>query len=480
MADHRIPEILETDLSSLVLDMAEWGIIDIQQLTWLTPPPKATLSMASETLHQLNALEHGRITEQGKKMHRLPCHPRIAHLLLMAEENNLLALATDLAAVLEERDPLPRDVGIDINLRIEALRRQRQRQSIQRGMARIEKVAASYRKLFNIDEDNSVIDPFETGLLLVYAYPERIAYARPGNNAQFQLSNGAIVMAGHKDDLAHQPWLAVAHLDARDGMGKIFLASPLNPKDLAPLVIEQEIITWDTRKGGLIATKDLRIGSITLQSKPLPSPDEMHRVQAISEAIKKEGETLLDFNESFVQWQNRILCLRKWRPQEVWPDVSTTTLLTTNMEWLSPYLTHVKKPEDLLKINLVHILQHLLEWEKQTALDRLAPQKYTVPSGSQIQIQYLPSGETPILAVRIQEVFGLADTPTINEGRTSLVLHLLSPGYKPMQVTSDLRSFWNNTYFEVKKDLKARYPKHSWPDDPWTATATRGAKKRIN
>jgi len=478
MAEHRIPEILETDLASLVLDMAEWGIIDIQQLTWLSPPPKAHLSQASETLHQLNALEHGRITEQGKKMHRLPCHPRIAHLLLMAEENNLLALATDLAAILEERDPLTRDAGIDINLRIEALRRQRQRQSIQRGMARIEKVAASYRKLFNIDEDNTVVDPYETGLLLVYAYPERIAYARPGNNAQFQLSNGAIVMAGHKDDLAHQPWLAVAHLDARDGLGKIFLASPLNPKDLAPLVTEKEIITWDTRKGGLIATKDLRIGSITLQSKPLPSPDEMHRVQAISDAIKKEGETLLDFSDAFIQWQNRILSLRKWRPQENWPDVSTTTLLTTNFEWLSPYLAKVKKPEDLKKLNLIQILQQQLDWEKQKALDLLTPQKLAVPSGSQITIQYLPNGETPILAVRIQEVFGLADTPTVNEGRTSLVLHLLSPGYKPMQVTTDLRSFWNNTYFEVKKDLKAQYPKHSWPDDPWTATAVRGVKKR--
>jgi len=358
------------------------------------------------------------------------------------------------------------------------LRRQRQRQSIQRGMARIEKVAASYRKLFNIDEDNTVVDPYETGLLLVYAYPERIAYARPGNNAQFQLSNGAIVMAGHKDDLAHQPWLAVAHLDARDGLGKIFLASPLNPKDLAPLVKEQEIITWDTRKGGLIATKDLRIGSITLQSKPLPSPDEMHRVQAISDAIKKEGETLLDFSDAFIQWQNRILSLRKWRPQENWPDVSTTTLLTTNFEWLSPYLGKVKKPEDLKKLNLIQILQQQLDWEKQKTLDLLTPQKLAVPSGSQITIQYLPNGETPILAVRIQEVFGLTDTHTVNEGRNSLVLHLLSPGYKPMQVTTDLRSFWNNTYFEVKKDLKAQYPKHSWPDDPWTATAVRGVKKR--
>jgi ATP-dependent helicase HrpB len=480
LAEHRVPEILETDMASLVLDMAEWGIIDIQQLTWLTPPPKAALAQASELLHELDALQNGRITEQGKKMHSLPCHPRIAHMLLMAKEHNLLNLATDLAAFLEERDPLPRESGIDINLRIEELRKQRSRQSIQRGMTRIEKVASSYRKMFNIDEDNSNFDPYDTGLLLVFAYPERIAYARPGNNAQFQLSNGSLVMAGHKDDLAYEPWLAVANLDARDGIGKIFLASPLNPKDLAPLLKEQQVITWDTRKGGLIATTDLRLGSITLQSKPLPNVDEKHRVQAISDAIKKEGETLLNFDDHVVQWQNRVLSLRKWRPQDGWPDVSTQTLLTTNFEWLSPYLSNIKKPEDLKKINLLEVLHHHLDWEKQTNLDRLAPTKILVPSGSQIHIIYHANAEKPILAVRIQEVFGLADTPCVNEGKMPVVLHLLSPGYKPVQVTTDLRSFWSNAYFEVKKDLRARYPKHSWPDDPWTAPAIRGVKRNIN
>ncbi len=478
MAEHRMPEILEADLASLVLDMAEWGILDIQQLTWLTPPPKATLAQASEVLHQLDALQNGRITEQGRKIRNLPCHPRIAHMLLMAGNDKLLQQATDLAAVLEERDPLGRDAGIDINRRIEELRKQRHRQNLGRNMTRVEKVASSYRKLFNIDADNSAFDPYDTGLLLVYAYPERIACARPGNNAQYQLSNGTCVMAGHKDDLAHEPWLAVAHLDARSGMGKIFLASPLNPQDLAPLVKEHEIITWDTRKGGLIASKDLRIGSITLQSKPLPAPDEKHKAKAISEALKKEGETLLDFNEEVTQWQNRILCLRKWRPNDNWPDVSITALLQTNAEWLSLYLNEIKKPDDLKKIQLLNILQNHIGWEKQSNLDLLAPTKIEVPSGSFISIKYLSNGDAPILAARLQEMFGLADTPIINEGRTPVVLHLLSPGYKPVQVTSDLRSFWNKTYFEVKKDLRIRYPRHSWPDDPWTAEAIRGAKKR--
>jgi ATP-dependent helicase HrpB len=477
-AEHRVPEILETDLAPLVLDIAEFGASDIFKLTWLTPPPKAKLAQATELLYQLNALENGKITTQGKKMHRLPCHPRIAHLLLMAKETNLLPLATDLAAILEERDPLPRDSGIDINLRIDTLRRQRSQKGLQRSMVRIDMIAASYRKLFGIAEDNSPANPYETGLLIIYAYPERIACAHFGNNAHFQLSNGTVVMAGRNDDLAHESWLAVAHLDPRDGLGKIFLASPLNPKDLLPLVKELEVVTWDTDKGGLIANKELRVGSLILQSKPIKTPNEELKIKAISDAIKKDGKSLLSFNENVEQWQNRVLSMRKWRPEESWPDVSTETLLTTNFEWLRYYLGQVKRPDDLLKLNLSQILNSLLDWSMQTALERLAPQKICVPSGSNISIQYYANGESPTLAVRLQEVFGLAETPTVNEGKTRIVLHLLSPGYKPVQVTSDLRSFWNNAYFEVKKDLRTRYPKHSWPDDPWTAKAVRGTKKK--
>lgn len=480
LADHRTPEILEADLSSLVLDMAEWGIVDVRSLTWLTPPPLGALAQASETLHQLNALENGRITDHGKKIHALPCHPRIAHMLLMAEVEDILGLATDVAALLEERDPLPREAGIDINLRIEALRRYRKDTGHAHRFNKIEKIAASYRSLFKIAIDNSTVDDYQTGVLLAHAYPERIAYARPGNNAQFQMANGKYATAGHRDELAHEPWLAVAHLDARDGMGKIFLASPLNPKDLAPLVKEQEVISWDTRKGGLIATKDLRIGSIVLKSQPLPSPDEKHLLEAITNAIKKEGEALLSFDEKVTQWQLRVLSLRKWRPQENWPDVGLHTLLMTNSEWLSPYLNGIRKPEDLKKLDLKTILHNHLDWEQQKALDLLAPVKIKVPSGFEIHLEYQLDGAPPILAVRVQEVFGLADTPHINEGKTPVLMHLLSPGFKPVQVTSDLKSFWNTTYFEVKKELKRRYPKHAWPEDPWTEEAVRGVKRKNN
>jgi ATP-dependent helicase HrpB len=187
---------------------------------------------------------------------------------------------------------------------------------------------------------------------------------------------------------------------------------------------------------------------------------------------------LLDFNEKVNQWQNRLLSLRQWRPAEGWPDVSTSTLLANNIDWLGPYLQDISKPEELKKLDLLNILQHSLEYEKQSQLAALAPEKIEVPSGSLIKIDYQPNGEPPVLAVRLQELFGLADSPRVNEGRNAVILHLLSPGYKPVQITSDLRSFWDNAYFEVRKELKRRYPKHSWPDDPWEAEAVRGVKRK--
>lgn len=471
MAEHRVPEIMEADLTALVLDMLLWGVEDIRSLTWLTPPPQSSIIQATDTLLQIGAVEKGRITAHGREIHKLACHPRIAHLLLKAKTDRSAPLATDIAAILEERDPLPRDSGIDINLRIEALRRARNTNNLGNRFNRIEKIAASYRNMLEILPDNGPVDVFETGLLLAYAYPERIAAARPGNNAQFQLANGKYAAAGHKDDLAHEPWLAVAHMDLRDGLGKIFLAAPLNPKDLLSLVKEQDTILWDSRKGGLIATRDLKIGSIVLQSKPLTSPDPELVAEALINTVTKEGETLLSFDESMEQLQNRILSLRAWNPNQNWPDVSTPELLKEVRNWLGPYLKDIKKPEDFKKLDLSEALFHSLDWEKQQSLNKLAPAKIEVPSGSKINIQYLVNGAAPILSVRLQEVFGLSDTPVLNDGKNRVVMHLLSPGYKPVQVTSDLNSFWDNLYFEVKKELQRRYPKHSWPDDPWSATA---------
>ncbi|MDP3928322.1 MAG: ATP-dependent helicase HrpB [Bacteroidota bacterium] len=479
LQEHRVPEILEADLASLLLDLFVWGVQDIHQLYWISQPPAAHVAQALDVLEQIGAVENAKLTDHGKQIHQLACHPRIAHMLLLAPDLASKQLACDVAAVLEERDPLNREAGIDINLRVEALRRARKNNALGKSFSRIEKVAESYRKLLSIEASNEAYDAFETGLLLAHAYPERIACARVGNNAQFQLANGKIAAAGHKDDLAHEPWLAVASMDTREGLGKIFMAAPLNPVDLKSLVKMVEVVTWDTRKGGIMASTDLRIGSIILQSKPMANPSLERVQQAICKAIKQEGRSLLNFSEEFVQFQNRVLSLGIWNPEQEWPTIQTDYLLQTPEEWLLPFLNGIKRNEDLKKIDLVQAVIHKIPYSMQVELLRLAPDKIEVPSGSHIAIQYFERGETPVLAVRLQEVFGMPDTPKINDGKTALVLHLLSPGFKPVQVTSDLRSFWDNTYHEVKKELQRRYPKHSWPDNPWLAVpVAKGGRRK--
>ncbi len=477
LAEHGTPEIEQADLCSLVLDMAQWGIVDPEQLSWVTPPPKGHVAQASELLHELEALENNRITEHGKELHRLPTHPRIAHMLIRAKEEGLLALATDVAPLLEERDPLPPGSGIDINLRIEALRRYRKEKIGSNRLARIEKIASQYRAMFDIRADNEGVNEFETGLLIAFAYPERIGHARPGNNAQFKMANGKIAAAGHRDDLAHEAWLAIAHVSDRDRMGKIFMASALNPTDLAPMVKTKDVITWDTRKGGLIATRDTRIGSIVLQSKALPEVDDSLLEQAIVDAIQKEGSNLLNWNDEVEQWQNRVLSLRKWQPQAKWPNVQTDTLLLTNGEWLRPYLGSVKKPDDLKKINLKEVLHYSLPIDLQQALGKLAPERIEIPTLAKVKLKYLSDGSSPVLAVRLQDCFGMQDTPTINNGKINVLMHLQSPGFKVVQVTSDLKSFWKEAYFEVRKELRIRYKKHSWPENPLEAKVRKRNKK---
>lgn len=399
-------------------------------------------------------------------------------MLLYAEEHDLLGLGTDVAALLEERDPLGPDSGVDLNLRIEALRRFRSRgHSIPR-IKKIEKVAQQYRKLFKIEAENGAVDPWQTGILLAYAYPERIASARPGNNAQFQLANGKVAQIGHRDDLAHESWLAVADVDARDGMGKIWSAAPLNPKDLMPLVKTKEVLEWDRKKGGLIAMTEVRIGAIILGSRPLKNYSAAQVQKAILEAIQDEGEFLLNFDEQVMQLIHRVNSLRIWNQDVNWPNWSISTLCESAPEWLSPYLNTIQKNEDLAKIDLYQILLHSMDYDLQQKLNRLAPSKLEVPSGSMIIISYRKDGEVPLLSVRLQELFGMMATPRINEGKTALLIELLSPGFKPVQLTQDLASFWENGYFEVKKELKRRYPKHEWPEDPKSADAVRGVKRK--
>ena len=479
LADFRTPELLEADLTGLVLDMQVWGKHDIRSMAWLSPPPLSALAQAEKVLESLEALEQGKLTAHGKEIHRVPVHPRIAHMLLFAKKSELLPLATDIAAVLEEKDPLPPNSGVDLNLRIEALRRFRERGLVQGGIKKIDKVAAQYRKLFSAVPDNGPVDPWATGLLLAYAYPERIAAARPGNNAQFQLANGKIAQIGHKDDLAHESWLAVADVDAREGMGKIWLAAPLNPKDLAPLLKTKEVLTWDRKKGGLLAHSEIRIGAILLGTRPLPKVDPALATQALLEAIADEGQFLLDWNEQTALLLARINSLKTWNPTQDWPKWTVATLCQEASHWLEPYLVGITRNEDFKKLNLSQLLHQRLSFEQQQLLERLAPAALTVPSGSQITITYQEDGSTPLLSVRLQELFGLVETPKVNEGKVPLLIALLSPGYKPVQLTQDLKSFWASGYFEVKKELKRRYPKHEWPEDPLKAEAVRGVKKKF-
>lgn len=478
LAEHRVAEIDQADLCSLILDLANWGQTNPAGLFWLTSPPAASVQQAQETLHELEALEDDKITALGRKMLRLACHPRLAHMLLKAQELGLLPLACDLAAIIDERDFLPRDAGANINLRIEALRRFRQRGQGLPALGFIEQGAAAFRQMFGIEPHNGAVDEYATGLLLAQAYPERIAAARPGNNAPFQLANGKIASLGHADTLAHEPWLAVAHVDARSGNGKIFLASPLNPKDLAPLLKEKKQLKWDAEEAALVARKNLCIGSIVLRSVPWENPEPEALVQAMCQVIRREGLSLLTFDDDFEQLQHRLLSLGHWQPDAEWPDARTATLLQQPEVWLAPYLANVRKEQQLRKLPLAEILLNSLPYPQQQELALLCPTHVEVPSGSRIRLQYKANGEVPLLSVRLQEVFGLLETPRVLKGQKAVLLELLSPGYKPVQLTADLHSFWSSAYFEVKKELRRRYPKHSWPDDPFTATAVRGAVRR--
>jgi len=476
--EYRTPELMEADLTGLVLDMKAWGKQEIRSMTWLTPPPAGTLALAEKTLETIDAIVDGQLTSHGKEIHQLPCHPRIAHMLIFAKKLNQLGLGTDIAAILEERDPLPADSGVDLNLRIEVLRRFRDRGASIARIKKIDKVASSYRRMFDIKPENTPVDPWQTGLLLAYAYPERIAAARPGNNAQFQLANGKIAQIGHRDDLAHESWLAVAHLDAREGMGKIWMAAPLNPKDLAPLLKMKEVIKWDRKKGGLLAHTEIRIGAIILGTRPLQKVVQADAKSAILEAIVEDGDLLLDFNEEVIQLIHRVQSLKKWNPDQNWPEWTVAILCEIPETWLEPYLQNIQKNEDLKKLNLVQILENSLEFDQQKLLIQLAPKNLQVPSGSLIQIEYKPDGESPLLSVRLQELFGLLETPRVNGGKIPVLIELLSPGYKSVQLTQDLKSFWQNGYFEVRKELKRRYPKHEWPDDPIGAEAVRGVRRK--
>ena len=490
----RQPEILEADLAPLMLELANWGIRNVNELTWITAPPVGAINQANDLLTLLEALQDNKITAKGKEMLKLPTHPRIAHMLLSPALHSYRAplspvrgaggegtLATDIAAVLEERDPLAKQSGADLSLRVEALRRWRsgERVSADRNvLERIERMATHWRKIFKLQVDNSTVIDSEVGRLLAEAYPERIARQVEKHSERYKLTNGRVVRLPDHDPLTRESWLVAAQLDSGGGEGKIFLAAPIREDDLIHRTREHEAIRWDAEKGMITAALEKRIGNVVLSSMPLKNISEELRLKILCDALREEGLKLLNWGEAQEEWQARVLSLRNWRPDEGWPDVSDEALVQTAEEWLSPYLTAVLKRIDFQRLDLQGILNSSLPWELNSKLDTLAPARLLVPSGSMIKLIYFKDGRLPIMEVRLQELFGLLETPTINEGRNKILLHLLSPGYKPVQVTQDLKSFWHTIYHEVRSELRRRYPKHAWPEDPWTAVAVKGAIKK--
>ena len=491
MAEQRKPEIEEADLAPMVLDTAAFGESDAEALPWLTIPPRAGVFKAKELLTALGAIdENGNITSIGKRMATLPCHPRIARMILATTNlttstphHNNTSLACDIAALLEEKDPLSETGGTDLTLRLSALRAARSKKQPGRWQ-RIAKIAAEYRRMAHTDEDNRDPAPTEAGLLVAYAYPERIAHST-NNIGGYRLASGANVQLDAADQQSAHSWLAIASLySAPDTTGRVFLAAPIDPDDLEKeFVKEVDNIAWDTKQGCVVMQREQRIGKLTLSQKPIHDADKERLKGIVCEAMKKDGLTMMAWSEKAVeQVQRRVAQVAAWHPELALPDVSTEHLLGTAAEWLPFYLEEggrVKTSvQELRKLNLAEIIWNILPYEAQLEVDRLAPTHIEVPTGSHIRIDYRSGAEAPVLSVRLQECFGMERTPCVDDGRQPLLMELLSPGFKPVQLTQDLASFWQGTYFEVRKELRRRYPKHYWPENPLEAEAVRGVKRK--
>jgi len=477
---HRSPEMLEADLAPTLLDLTAWGHADAAGLAWLTPPPPTHITQAQEVLQNLGAVAQQKITSTGKQMLSLPTHPRLAHLLLEGARLGHARLAAQTAAILEERDLLGQQRHTsDITERLEALQNRRGDASLRE---RINRLAQEWEKrltkLPGMQTDQisaPFIDPYVVGKLVAAAYPERIARQRQGTS--YRLANGRGAKLPDQDPLDREPWLAVATLDAGLAEGKIYLAAPLHPKDIEDLATPHTNLSWDSQAGRIVAQQELRIGPLLLSAKSLVTIPEEHKAKVLCQAIQAQGLSLVGWSHAARQWQLRVATLRAWHLDEAWPDVSEPALLNTIEQWLGPYLGAVRKAEDFARVDSLALAQSLVPWALQQELERRAPTTITVPTGSAITLEYRPDADTPILAVRLQELFGQTDTPII-DGNKPVLLHLLSPAYKPVQITQNLASFWANTYADVRKDLRGRYPKHSWPDNPSEAEPIRGAKKR--
>ncbi|QWU13650.1 ATP-dependent helicase HrpB [Paenibacillus sophorae] len=481
------PEILEADLAGLALELALWGVRDPAQLAWLDAPPPAPYAQATALLRQLGALDAaGAITPHGRRLAALGTHPRAAHMLLRAAGLGAAPLACRLAALLQERDPLrgPVSGSCDLTLRVEALLRYeasagrdagggdpaalRAAARASRALEAQLRAAAPERGLSAAEEP---ADASLSGLLLSFAYPDRIGQRRGGG--AFLLSGGRGAAMGESQHLAREPYIVAVSVDDKGTQSRIMLAAAVDERDLlehhADIVSELAEVYWDDESKSVKSRHRTMLGELTLKESghERPSPEEAARV--LMQVIFGEGLRLLPWDKGTLQLRERLAFMHRLDP--AWPDVSDDGLSGSMEEWLLPYLHGCRSLRDVQRLPLREALDSMLDWERKRRLDQEAPTHIAVPSGSRIAVDYSDPA-APVLAVKLQEMFGQRETPRIGAGRVPVLLHLLSPARRPVQVTADLASFWNNTYFEVKKDLKGRYPKHYWPEDPLQAIPT--------
>ena len=497
MTSHTPPEIMESDLAPLLLELSAWGVNDPGSLAWLDPPPAAALSVARQLLVVLAALNSsGMITPLGSAMARLPLHPRLACLLLRSRELGCPDLGCDLATLLSERDIIrrstPANSGLerpfDVCERIELVGEWRTTGRCHAAadigaLKNIERVSRQLLRLLGkhtgLQTNNDISEMVSR--LLVVAYPDRVARQREHEAGRYLLANGRGARLATKGPVFSSSYIIAVSVDGGDQVeGVIHLAAPVSENllraELGQRIERRYRISWDAREGRVFAVREECLGAVCLASRPY-MPDAEALLPVVIEAVRASGLGLLSCNESFRQIQARVMLLRGSFPGDAWPDLSDGSLLESLETWLAPVMSGIRNVQQLAAINCATALLAILDYRQRQTLEELAPTHLVVPSGSRIRLEYC-DGEQPVLAVKLQELFGLADTPTVAGGRVAVLLHLLSPAGRPLQVTRDLKGFWDGSYHQVKKEMKGRYPKHPWPDDPWNATPTRRAKPK--
>jgi ATP-dependent helicase HrpB len=481
-------EIIESDLAPLALELANWGVNDPMSLRWLDPPPAASFAQARDLLESLEVFDaHGRINAHGRVLARIGTHPRLAHMIVRGAEMGLGATALRVAALLGERDLLRAsgaDFDVDFRVRLDALREGRapggmtlDHAARQRAMKAADLLARQTELAKGPARESH--DSDEAGRLLALAYPDRIGMSR-GEGGRYLLSGGRGARLMGAQRIAQSEFIVVAEIDAGDREAMIRLAAPISratiEDDFATHIQTRDRVEWDSRERAVAMQRERWLGALNLESRRLNQADPANVAAALISGIRELGLSALPWTPQSRALQSRMQFVHRLDEKSSWPDVSDRNLLATLEQWLAPWLDGMSRRVHLDRLDLLQALQALLDWNQQQRLNELAPTHLEVPSGSRIPIDY--SVEAPIVSVRLQEVFGLHDTPRVGGGKVPLTLQLLSPAHRPVQVTRDLVSFWARGYVDVKKELKGRYPKHSWPDDPTTAQATARAKPR--